>query len=57
MDGRILQEAIATTFQPLEPQADDAWTESNDDFGNDQGLTDDQKRVVAERLRGLGYVG
>lgn len=57
MDGRVLQEAIEPDFQPVTVQAEAAWAGHDDDFGNGQGLTDDQKRVVAERLRGLGYVG
>jgi predicted AlkP superfamily phosphohydrolase/phosphomutase len=57
MDGRILEEAISPDFQPLDVAMDETWTAGDDGFGDDQGLTEDQKRVVAERLRGLGYVG
>ena len=58
MDGRILQEAISSGYQPMEAQVDAGWTgDDGDDYGNGQGLTEEQKRVVAERLRGLGYVG
>ena len=58
MDGRILQEVISSGYQPMEAQVDAGWTgDDGDDYGNGQGLTEEQKRVVAERLRGLGYVG
>ena len=58
MDGRILREVISSEHQPVEPQVDSSWTaEDGDGYGNGQGLTEEQKRVVAERLRGLGYVG
>jgi len=57
MDGRILEEVISPDFQPLDVAMDETWTAGDDGFGDDQGLTEDQKRVVAERLRGLGYVG
>ena len=57
MDGRILREAITPGFQPLDPQETATWADGEDGFDNGQGLTEDQKRVVADRLRGLGYVG
>ncbi len=58
MDGRILQEVISPDFHPLELEtANTDWTDSEDGRSNGQGLTEEQKRVVAERLRGLGYVG
>lgn len=57
MDGRVLQEAISADFQPQELSENEGWTEIDSSPGDDQGLTEDQKRVVAERLRGLGYVG
>ena len=57
MDGRILQAAISPDFQPLELAEEGAWTADDARPGDDQGLTEEQKRVVAERLRGLGYVG
>ena len=57
MDGRILQEVISPDFEPLELAEEEAWTADDGRPGDDQGLTEEQKRVVAERLRGLGYVG
>ncbi|MFN2136282.1 MAG: alkaline phosphatase family protein [Candidatus Promineifilaceae bacterium] len=57
MDGRILEEALAPTFQPVVALEDAGWTGDSAAYGNGDGLTDEQKRIVAERLRGLGYVG
>jgi predicted AlkP superfamily phosphohydrolase/phosphomutase len=57
MDGRILQEVLCIDYQPLDLQDQETWAGSDEDAGDDQGLTEEQKRVVAERLRGLGYVG
>ncbi len=57
MDGRILQELISPSFTPLDGQADAVWPDTDDDFDPGNGLTEEQKQIVAERLRGLGYVG
>jgi predicted AlkP superfamily phosphohydrolase/phosphomutase len=57
MDGLILQAAISPDFKPLVLPEDDSWKAGGNGFDDEQGLTEDQKRVVAERLRGLGYVG
>lgn len=57
MDGRILKEVITPAFEPLELQKVSDWVDSEGKYNNGQALTEEQKRVVAERLRGLGYVG
>ena len=57
MDGRILHEVIAPSFKPQDPQENATWIETDSNFEAGEGLTEDQKQVVAERLRGLGYVG
>ena len=57
MDGHILAETFAPGFVPQQIEQDSSWTETVTDFGDGGGLTEEQKRVVAERLRGLGYVG
>lgn len=55
MDGRILEEIIAPQFDPVLINTNADWTQSGN--GEGPGLTDEQKQIVAERLRGLGYVG
>jgi predicted AlkP superfamily phosphohydrolase/phosphomutase len=55
MDGRVLDEMLSPLFSP-------APYTGRVDTGYDGnvvgvGLTEEQQRVVAERLRGLGYVG
>lgn len=55
MDGKILEAAFADDFVRLPPAQDTGWSAS--DEGHGKGLTEDQKQIVAERLRGLGYVG
>jgi predicted AlkP superfamily phosphohydrolase/phosphomutase len=57
MDGRILEEVITPAFEPLELQKVSGWVDNDSKDNNGQALTEEQKRVVAERLRGLGYVG
>jgi predicted AlkP superfamily phosphohydrolase/phosphomutase len=57
MDGRVLHEIIVPDFAPLPAVETAAWSGPEDDEQHGDGLTDDQKRIVAERLRGLGYVG
>ncbi len=57
MDGRILQETIAPDFTPFAGEETIRWASEDGDDADGQGLTEDQRRVVAERLRGLGYVG
>jgi predicted AlkP superfamily phosphohydrolase/phosphomutase len=55
MDGRILQEIISPKVELSPISTKDDWTQSGSDNG--AGLTEDQKQIVTERLRGLGYVG
>ena len=55
MDGKVLQDAISSDFEPEPTTTAANWSSS--DNGDGQGLTDEQKEIVAERLRGLGYVG
>lgn len=55
MDGKIIKEAITADFQPDLAEADSDWNLSDNGRGN--GLTDEEKQIVADRLRGLGYVG
>ncbi len=57
MDGRILQETIVPGYEPQEMSEDVSWADLDSDIEPGEGLTEEQKRVVAERLRGLGYVG
>jgi predicted AlkP superfamily phosphohydrolase/phosphomutase len=57
MDGQILNEMISPTFEPLDLEEASGWIDSESKYTNGQGLTEEQKRVVADRLRGLGYVG
>jgi predicted AlkP superfamily phosphohydrolase/phosphomutase len=53
MDGRVLHEALDPAFRPeLVAIDDDAAAD-----GPDAALTEEQTRTIAERLRGLGYVG
>ncbi len=54
MDGRILHDALDPGFEPASIVQTTDW-QSNGSSGS--GLSDDEKRIVAERLRGLGYVG
>ncbi len=55
MDGKVLEEAISSDFEAELTTTTSNWASS--DNGDGQGLTDEQKEIVAERLRGLGYVG
>ena len=61
MDGQIIEEAISPNFQPDLTKVEADWELSNNGQGQgpteEQGLTEEQKKIVAERLRGLGYVG
>jgi predicted AlkP superfamily phosphohydrolase/phosphomutase len=55
MDGQIIQDAISPDYQPKLMATAADWSLS--DNGQGDGLTEEQKKIVAERLRGLGYVG
>jgi predicted AlkP superfamily phosphohydrolase/phosphomutase len=55
MDGRVLREIFHDSFQPA---LDQLPNKSQNDFTNNgQGLTEEEKEIVSERLRDLGYVG
>ena len=59
MDGRILQEALSPDFEPMAgitAVANENHTATNNG-SNNSVLSEDEKRIVAERLRSLGYVG
>ncbi|MCO5186702.1 MAG: alkaline phosphatase family protein [Anaerolineae bacterium] len=55
MDGRILDEVIAADFTPQIP--DQHVYEMAYANGDVPGLSEAEKQIVADRLRGLGYVG
>lgn len=55
MDGRVLREIFQDNFQPALMKPPNKW--QNDSTNNGQGLTEEEKEIVAERLRNLGYVG
>ncbi|NCF64367.1 MAG: hypothetical protein GWP61_00235 [Chloroflexi bacterium] len=55
MDGRVLHDIFQPDYRPAPIVTSGEWSQS--DNGQDGGLTESQKQVVADRLRGLGYVG
>ncbi|MCO5185736.1 MAG: alkaline phosphatase family protein [Anaerolineae bacterium] len=55
MDGRILDEVIAVDYTPQIP--DQHVYEMAYANGDVPGLSEAEKQIVADRLRGLGYVG
>jgi predicted AlkP superfamily phosphohydrolase/phosphomutase len=55
MDGRVLREIFHNSFQPALDQLPNK--PQNDFTNNGQGLTEEEKEIVSERLRDLGYVG
>jgi predicted AlkP superfamily phosphohydrolase/phosphomutase len=55
MDGKVIEEAIASDYVPVPMTEVSGWSSS--DNGRGDGLSEEQKKIVAERLRGLGYVG
>jgi len=57
VDGRVLHEIISPDFQTISAVHGNLWSQPDTDVENGDGLSEEQKRVVAERLRGLGYVG
>jgi hypothetical protein len=58
MDGRVLSEIFNADFRPTPPtvQHDSGSPGSNGD-PNADGLTEEDKAILLERLRNLGYVG
>ncbi len=56
MDGRVLRELIQPDFQPVQSAGEyGSWAESSS--GGENGLTAEEKQILTERLRSLGYVG
>ncbi|UCC54725.1 MAG: alkaline phosphatase family protein [Anaerolineaceae bacterium] len=55
MDGRVLHDIFQPDYRPAPIVTSGEWSQSEN--GQDSGLTESQKQVVADRLRGLGYVG
>ncbi len=55
MDGRVLQEILDSSFYLKPPVRAKEW---NGRLGGDQQeLTEEEKRILTDRLRSLGYVG
>ncbi|HMQ56779.1 MAG TPA: phosphodiesterase, partial [Anaerolineae bacterium] len=56
MDGRILQEIVQPDFQPVQSgRPATAWESPS---GSQEGeLSEEDKQILTDRLRSLGYVG
>lgn len=58
MDGRILREVLHPDFQPVRRQAPPGdVTVANGERPGQGGLSPEEQKVLADRLRSLGYVG
>ena len=57
MDGRILNEILPDGYRPVPHQATPWQQPDANDSDNSDGLTDEEKEILANRLRDLGYVG
>lgn len=55
MDGRVLEGIFQADYRPAPLTTRGEWSQSENGQGG--GLTESQKQIVADRLRGLGYVG
>jgi hypothetical protein len=55
MDGKVLQEILSPDFVPP-PLAEDDFDGLVGDLSG-EGLSEEDKAIVTERLRNLGYVG
>lgn len=56
MDGRVLHEIFHEAFQPAQSEnGHSQW--QGPSGGSDAGLTEEEKQILADRLRNLGYVG
>jgi predicted AlkP superfamily phosphohydrolase/phosphomutase len=56
MDGRILHEIFHDDFEPMRNnETAVSWHRPTDQSGS--GLSEEEKQIVADRLRNLGYVG
>ena len=58
MDGRVLTEVLHPDFQPARRAAPTSATlMPTDALAGQGGLSPEEQKVLAERLRSLGYVG
>ena len=58
MDGRVLTEVLHPNFQPVRRAASpDASATPMETLAGQGGLSPEEQKVLAERLRSLGYVG
>jgi len=57
MDGRVLHEALQADFKPTLRQPTAATANSDSGASGGPVLSADEQKVLAERLRSLGYVG
>jgi hypothetical protein len=60
MDGRVLTEALAPEYTALHPIAESVLTEADAPTTSttpDEDLSEADEELIAQRLRGLGYVG
>jgi arylsulfatase A-like enzyme len=56
MDGRVLTEILPETFRPVEFGEYDG-RQATPEHAGDELLTDEERQILTERLRDLGYVG
>ncbi|MCB0076196.1 MAG: alkaline phosphatase family protein [Anaerolineales bacterium] len=56
MDGRLLDEIIAPDFRPAPAAPHKPWAD-HDGPRDDNAMSEEEQRIIAERLRSLGYVG
>jgi len=56
MDGRVLGEILADGFQPAQASAQrHGWQSPSG--GNGSGLSEEEERLLLDRLSAVGYVG
>lgn len=55
MDGRVLKEALEVDIRPTRTSTDQSRPAPSADLGD--GLTEEDRGIIADRLRDLGYVG
>ncbi len=56
MDGRVLSEILADGFRPVQASAQ-THSQPGPFGGNGSGLSEEDERILLERLSALGYVG
>lgn len=56
MDGRVLTEVLPADFPPVETVRLEEWQSDASEDG-DAFLSDEERQILTERLRDLGYVG